>query len=55
LNREDLVIKQLLIDEGPTLKRRRPVSRSMAHEYFKRTCHITAVVEDQPAAQGARR
>ena len=55
LNREDLMVKQLLIDEGPTLKRRRPVSRSMAHEYFKRTCHITAVVEDQPAAQGARR
>jgi hypothetical protein len=24
------------------------VSRSMAHEYFHRTCHITAVVEDQP-------
>jgi ribosomal protein L22 len=25
----------------------------MAHEYFHRTCHITAVVEDQP--EGARR
>src|ERR1700682_2001087 len=41
LTREDLVIKQLLIDEGPTYKRRRPVSRSMAHEFFHRTCHIT--------------
>src|SRR5256885_1060219 len=40
--------KQLLIDEGPTYRRRRPVSRSMAHEYFHRTSHITAVVEDQP-------
>src|SRR2546427_220230 len=48
LNRDDLVLKQLLIDEGPTFRRRRPVSRSMAHEYFHRTCHITAVVEDQP-------
>jgi len=47
LNRDDLVLKQLLIDEGPTYKRRRPVSRSMAHEYFHRTCHITAVVEDR--------
>src|SRR5438034_770967 len=47
LNRDDLVLKQLLIDEGPTFKRRRPVSRSMAHEYFHRTCHITAVVEDR--------
>src|SRR6266481_4279298 len=52
LNRDDLVLKQLLIDEGPTFRRRRPVSRSMAHEYFHRTCHITAVVEDQP--DGAR-
>ncbi|GAC1614754.1 MAG: 50S ribosomal protein L22 [Candidatus Dormibacteraceae bacterium] len=48
LNRDDLVVKQLLIDEGPTMKRLRPVSRGMAHQYFKRTCHITAVVEDQP-------
>ena len=48
LNRDDLVLKQLLIDEGPTYKRRRPVSRSMAHEFFHRTCHITAVVEDRP-------
>ena len=48
LTREDLVIKQLLIDEGPTFRRRRPVSRSMAHEFFHRPCHITAVVEDRP-------
>ncbi len=48
LNRDDLVLKQILIDEGPTFRRRRPVSRSMAHEFFHRTCHITAVVEDQP-------
>src|SRR5256886_17691503 len=48
LNRDDLVLKQLLIDEGPTFRRRRPVSRSMAHEYFHRTCHITAVVADPP-------
>jgi large subunit ribosomal protein L22 len=47
LNRDDLVLKSLLIDEGPTFRRRRPVSRSMAHEYFHRTCHITAVVEDR--------
>jgi large subunit ribosomal protein L22 len=50
LNRDDLVLKQLLIDEGPTMHRRRPVSRSMAHEYFHRTCHITAIVEDRPEA-----
>ncbi len=54
LNREELVVKQLLIDEGPTMKRLRPVSRGMAHQYFKRTCHITAVVEDLPDAQANR-
>src|SRR5256885_16537724 len=48
LNRDDLVLKKLLIDEGPTFKRRGPVTRSMALEYFPRTCHITAAVEDQP-------
>ena len=52
LNRDDLVLKQILIDEGPTFRRRRPVSRSMAHEFFHRTCHITAVVEDRP--EGAK-
>ena len=47
LSRDDLFVKQLLVDEGPTMKRIRPVSRGMAHQYFHRTCHITAVVEDR--------
>ena len=51
LNREELVVKQLLIDEGPTMKRLRFRSRGMASQYFKRTCHITAVVEDRPAVE----
>src|SRR6202023_955417 len=49
LNRDDLVLKQMLIDEGPTFKPRRPVSPTMAHELFHRTCHITANVEDLTA------
>src|SRR5439155_14190520 len=48
LNREDLVVKQLLVDEGVTYKRLRPVSRCMSHEVFHSTCHINAVVEDLP-------
>ena len=55
LNRDDLVVKQLLVDEGPTMKRFRPVSRGMAHQYFHRTSHITAVVEDRPAPPPAPR
>jgi large subunit ribosomal protein L22 len=55
LSRDDLVVKQLLVDEGPTMKRFRPVSRGMAHQYFRRTSHITAVVEDRPAPPPVRR
>src|SRR5256885_9463820 len=44
-NPDDLVLKQLLIDEGPTHRRQRPVSRSMAAQCFHRTCPITPVVE----------
>src|SRR3989442_1486701 len=40
LNREDLMVKQLLIDEGRTYRGARPVSRSMGHEFFHRPCHI---------------
>jgi large subunit ribosomal protein L22 len=59
LARDQLWLKQVLVDEGPTLKRVRPVSRGMAHQYFHRTCHITAIVEDRPepdeVARPARR
>src|SRR5258708_39164944 len=34
LNREDLMVKQLLIDEWPTFRRRRPVSRTLAPQVF---------------------
>ena len=54
LSREELWLKQVLVDEGPTMKRIRPVSRGMAHQYFHRTCHITAVVEDRPELAPAR-
>src|ERR687886_1896099 len=54
LSRDELYLKQLLIDEGPTIKRIRPVSRGMAHQYFRRTCHITAIVEDRPGTRPER-
>jgi large subunit ribosomal protein L22 len=55
LARDQLWLKQVLVDEGPTMKRVRPVSRGMAHQYFHRTCHITAIVEDRPEAEPVRR
>src|SRR6202022_305427 len=55
--REERVVKRLLIDDGQTMKRLPFRSRGMASQYFRRTCHITAVVEDQPGgeARPARR
>ena len=55
LDRDQLWLKHILVDEGPTLKRVRPVSRGMAHQYFHRTCHITAIVEDRPEVETPRR
>jgi large subunit ribosomal protein L22 len=42
---DSLVVKRIIVDEGPTLKRGRPRARGMYFSIFKRTSHITAVVE----------
>src|SRR5216684_4923342 len=55
LNRDDLFLKNILVDEGPTMKRIRPVSRGMAHQYFHRLCHITAIVEERAEPEPRRR
>lgn len=39
--RENLVISQIIVNEGATLKRFRPVSRGRAHPIRKKTCHVT--------------
>lgn len=41
---EKLFVKKIIVDEGPSLKRWRPVSRGTAHEIQKRTSHITLVL-----------
>ncbi|RJO60045.1 50S ribosomal protein L22 [candidate division WS5 bacterium] len=46
-DKKDLVISEIMIDEGPTLKRYRPRSRGMASSIMKRTSHVTIVVEGQ--------
>lgn len=45
LNPKELVIKEVLVDEGPSLKRTRPVSRGSAHQVLKRTSQIKVVLE----------
>src|SRR6266851_2087915 len=52
LNREDLMVKQLLIDEGPTYRRRRPVSRSMAH-WFANPKDYTKMLHEDLQMRGA--
>ena len=40
-----LIIKDVLVDEGASLKRTRPVSRGSAHRILKRTSQIKVVLE----------
>ena len=44
---EDLYVKRVYVDEGPTLKRFRARSRGMASPILKRSSHITVVVEER--------
>lgn len=40
-------IKTILINEGPKLKRWRPVSRGTAHEIQKKTSHVVLVLSEK--------
>ena len=44
LDNEDLVIREILVDEGPTLKRIQPAPMGRAHPIRKRTSHISVLV-----------
>jgi large subunit ribosomal protein L22 len=43
---EDLVVKTIFADEGPTLKRTMPRARGRADRIDRRTTHITVIVDD---------
>ncbi len=45
LKNEDLLVKEILIDEGPTMKRIRPRAQGRAYRIIKRTAHIEVTVE----------
>lgn len=38
---ENLIVKDIVVNAGPTLRRRRPRSRGMSNPIKKRTSHIT--------------
>lgn len=48
--KKDLYISKIVVNEGATLKRSRPVSRGRAHPILKRTSHIVIEVAVKPEA-----
>ena len=47
LDKDDLYVAEIRIDEGPTMKRWRPRARGMPAPILKRTSHITVVVREK--------
>lgn len=46
MNPDRLVVKNVLVDQGPMLKRIRPRAMGRAYRIRKRTSHITVIVEE---------
>ena len=46
LDIDTLVVSQVLVDQGPTLRRWRPRARGMATKIQKKTSHLTVVVAE---------
>jgi large subunit ribosomal protein L22 len=44
LDTDELHIKEVRVDEGPTLKRWRPRSMGRVNQILKRTCHLHVVL-----------
>lgn len=49
LDNEGLIVREIYVDEGPTLKRIQPAPMGRAHPIRKRTSHITVVVSRKDA------
>lgn len=45
--REDLVVAEVRVDAGPTLKRSKPKNRGGRHAILKRTSHFTVIVSKE--------
>jgi large subunit ribosomal protein L22 len=43
---DELIVKTILVDDGPTMKRIRPRAKGRADRIIKRTSHITVIVSD---------
>ena len=45
MNRDDLKVAECYADQGPTLKRMRPMAHGRAFRILKRTSHITVILD----------
>jgi large subunit ribosomal protein L22 len=46
LDIDELFIREIFVDQGPTLRRFRPRARGMATKILKKTSHITVVLDE---------
>lgn len=49
--RDSLFVKEIIVTEGPTMKRHVPISRGRVHPVLKRTAHITVKLEVKDTPQ----
>ena len=50
LDRENLVVKSAIIDQGPSIKRIKPRAQGRADRMVHRTSHVTVVVAEREEA-----
>jgi len=55
LNPDQVLIKEIWVDEGPTLKRWRPRAMGRATRIRKRTSHLTVVVSAQKVEKASKK
>lgn len=46
LDVDKLIVKNIIVDHGPSMKRFRPRARGRASRIIKRTSHLTVIVEE---------
>jgi large subunit ribosomal protein L22 len=54
LDRSNLIITVVQVDEGPTMKRWRPRAKGAANRILKRSSHLTVVVQPQEIVAARR-
>lgn len=54
LTADQIEIENILVNEGPTYKRFRAVSRGRAHTIFKRTSHVRVVLKTKEAPKAEK-